>query len=252
MSIPTTFGLFGTLVRVRPPVDRPRPSIVDRTPGGRTPDGADDRPRDRDDDRPRDRDGDCDRRSDWDPAAAVAEELGARGVEVPANWAAAYAERHLDPPPLAGVPLPAHVAATLRSRGVTWSGNAVRRAVVAAFDPEVELREGAVAAVEAAAERGPVGVLTNCVVPELAGRTLLRAGLRERVDVTVTAAGCGWCKPHEGAFRAVAKRLDVAPTDLVHVGGTDADAGVTRVGGRFLDTRGTPLPAVARTLADGP
>ena len=239
VSSPTTFGLFGTLVRVRPPVDRPHPSIA-----GRTSDGADDRPRDRD--------GDQDDERDWDPAAALADELEARGVEVPEDWHAAYAEPHLDPPPLAGVPLSAHVAAALRGRGVEWSGNAVRRAVVAAFDPEVELREGAVAAVEAAAERGPVGVLTNCVVPELAGRTLLRAGLRERVDVTVTAAGCGWRKPHEGAFRAVAKRLGVESAELVHVGGTDADAGVTSVGGRFLDTRGTPLPAVARTLADGP
>ncbi len=239
MSSPTTFGLFGTLVRVRPPVDRPRPSQREHP----RPPVADPGP---------DRDGDRDGGSDWDPAAAVADGLEARGVEVPEDWDAAYAERHLDPPPLAGIPLPAHVAAALRSRGVEWSGNAVRRAVVAAFDPEVELREGAVTAVEAAAERGPVGVLTNCVVPELAGRTLLRAGLRERVDVTVTAAGCGWRKPHEGAFRAVAKRLGVAPTDPVHVGGTDADAGVTRVDGRFLDTRESPLPAVARTLADGP
>jgi FMN phosphatase YigB (HAD superfamily) len=243
VSSPTTFGLFGTLVRVRPPVDRPRPSqgerpvppVADPAPGR---DGGSSR--------------DSDRGRDWDPAAAVADELEARGVEVPEDWAAAYAEPHLDPPPLAGVPLPAHVGATLRSRGVEWSGNAVRRAVVAAFDPEVEVRTGAVAAVEAAAERGPVGVLTNCVVPELAGRTLLRAGLRDWVDGTVTAAGCGWRKPHDGAFRAVAKRLDVEPAELVHVGGTDADAGVTRVDGRFLDTRETPLAAVARTLADGP
>lgn len=214
MSHAVTFGLFDTLATVDPRVDRPH------EPAG----------------------------SDWDLAAALAAELSSRGVGVPDDWSAAYAETHLDPPPLAGVPLPAHVAAALQSRGVEFSGNAVRRAVVAAFDPEVAPRDGAVEAVEAAAERGPVGVLTNCIVPELAGRTLLRAGLREVIDVTVTAAGCGWLKPHRGAFEAVAKRLGVEPSTLTHVGGTDADAGVTRVGGRFVDTRATPLSAVPREL----
>jgi len=218
MSPPTSFGLFGTLVTVDPRVDRPR-------------DPADD--------------------TGWDPAAAVADELAARGVPVPEDWAAAYAERHLDPPPLAGVPLPAHVAAALRSRGVENAENAVRRAVVAAFDPEADPREGSVAAVRAAGERGPVGVLTNCVVPELGGRVLLRAGLRDAVDATVTAGGCGWRKPHRGAFEALAERLGTTPTELTHVGGTGADAGVTRVGGRFLDTRETPLPGLARRFADG-
>lgn len=214
-----TFGLFDTLVTVEPRVDRPHESTSD---------------------------------ADWDPAAALATELTARGVAVPDDWSAAYAETHLDPPPLAGVPLPAHVAAALRSRGVGFVDNAVRRAVVAAFDPEVTPREGAVAAVRAAAERGPVGVLTNCVVPELAGRTLLRAGLREAVTVTVTAAGCGWLKPHHEAFETVARRLEVAPPALTHVGGTDADAGVTRVGGRFVDTHETPLSAVPGALAREP
>lgn len=221
VTTPVTFGLFGTLVTVEPRVDRPRPAVEDRAPG------------------------------DWDPAAAVAAELDRRGVAVPDDWAVAYAERHLDPPPLAGVPLPAHVAAALRSRGVGFSNNAVRRAVVAAFDPEVEPREEATAAVEAAAERGPVGVLTNCVVPELAGRVLLRAGLRDAVDETVTAAGCGFHKPHPDAFETVARRLAVPVSDLVHVGGTDADAGVTRVGGRFLDARDESLRAIAARLADG-
>lgn len=222
VSRPVTFGLFGTLVTVEPRVDHPRPSVE-----GRAPD------------------------ADWDPAAAVAAELGSRGVRVPDDWADAYAERHLDPPALAGVPLPAHVAAALRSRGVEFSNNAVRRAVVAAFDPEVDPREGATEAVAAAAERGPVGVLTDCVVPELAGRVLLRAGLRETVDGTVTAAGCGWRKPHPAAFETVARRLGVPPDDILHVGGTDADAGVRRVGGRFIDAHEEPLGSVAARLADG-
>ena len=234
MTHPVTFGLFGTLVTVEPRVDRALPDADSPTPGSDA-----------------DRDSDRDRDEDWDPAAAVADELASRSVRVPDDFAAAYAERHLDPPPLAGVPLPAHVAAALRSRGVEFSNNAVRRAVVAAFDPEVEPRAGAAAAVEAAAERGPVGVLTNSVVPELAGRVLLRADLREIVDETVTAAGCGWRKPHSGAFETVADRLGAASGDLRHVGGTAADAGVRRVGGRFLDARETPLSVVAADLARG-
>ena len=246
VSGPVTFGLFGTLVTVEPRVDRPRPSVADRFRGG---DGGGDDEDEGDDGRDHGSDDRTRARAGgWDPAAAIAEELAARDVRVPGDWAAAYGERHLDPPPLAGVPLPAHVAAALRSRGVEFTDNAVRRAVVAAFDPAVEPREGALAAVEAAAERGPVGVLTNCVVPELAGRTLLRAGLRDAVDATVTAAGCGWRKPHRGAFEAVARRLGAEPSSLSHVGGTDADAGATRVGGRLLDTRETPLPAVAALL----
>ena len=72
-----TFGLFDTLVTVEPRVDRPVEPMGE---------------------------------ADWDPASALATELSARGVAVPDDWPAAYAETHLDPPPLAGVPLPAHVA----------------------------------------------------------------------------------------------------------------------------------------------
>jgi hypothetical protein len=91
---PTTFGLFGTLVAVDPRVDRPRRSTADATP-----DRGSGRPcasgaaGDRGVGPPPD-DG-------WSPAAAVAEELAARGVEVPGDWTAAYAEPHLDPPPSA-------------------------------------------------------------------------------------------------------------------------------------------------------
>ena len=240
VSGPISFGLFGTLVTVDPPVDRPRPEGSCAAPEEVSEgDGRSGRALDRTS------------ADDWSPASAVAEELAVRGVAVPEDWATAYAERHLDPPSLAAIPLPAHVAAALRSRGVGFTDNAVRRAVVAAFDPEVAPRPGAVAAVEAAAERGPVGVLTDAVVPELAGRTLLRAGLREAVDTTVTAAGCGWHKPHEGAFETVARRLGCDPADLTHVGGQSADAGVRAVGGQFVDTRETPLWTLAERFPEG-
>jgi FMN phosphatase YigB (HAD superfamily) len=171
-----------------------------------------------------------------DPAAAVARELDARGVAVPDGWDRAYRERHVDAPPGAEVPLPAHVAAALSSRGVEAPGNAVRRAVVAAFDPEVRTRDGAVEAVRAARERGPVGVLSNASVPGLARRALLQSSLdRDALDAVVSSAACGWRKPDRRAFEAAAAALDVPVAELVHVGddartdGAAADAGATAV-----------------------
>jgi len=191
-----------------------------------------------------------------DPAAAVATELRARGVPVPDDWGDAYAESHVDAPEGAEVPLPTHVSAALASRGVDATGeghgdgrgNVLRRAVVAAFDPEVRTRHGARRAVESAADRGPVGVLSNCSVPELARRALLRSDLdREAFDAVVTSVGCGWRKPDRRAFEAVAARLRVEPSALVHVGddprtdGGAADAGATSI---LLDDVSLPeLPA---------
>ncbi|WP_049986519.1 HAD family hydrolase [Halobellus rufus] len=190
-----------------------------------------------------------------DPAAAVATELRARDVPVPEDWAAAYAEPHVDAPSGAEVPLPAHVAAALRSRDVVAPNNAARRAVVAAFDPSVETRAGAVEAVEAAAACGPVGLLSNCSVPELASRTLIRSGLdRAAFDAIVTSVGCGWRKPHPKAFETIADRLDARPKALVHVGDDEAtDGGVADVGGTFLDVsrEGNDPRSVAERLRDG-
>lgn len=186
-----------------------------------------------------------------DPATAVARELRSRDVAVPDDFAAAYRESHVDAPEGAEVPLPAHVSAALRSRGVTVSGNAVRRAVVAAFDPAVTTRPGAVAAVAAARERGPVGVLSNCSVPELVGRTFVRSDLsRDAFDGVVTSVGCGWRKPDPRAFETMADVLDVAPDSLVHVGDTAAtDGGVERVGGTFVDVAEVPLDDLSDWLA---
>ena len=192
-----------------------------------------------------------------DPAAAVADQLRARDVPVPHDWDDAYREVHVDAPEGAEVPLPAHVAAALRSRGVDPLGpggdNVVRRAVVAAFDPEVRMREGAAEAVRAAGERGPVGVLSNCSVPELVPRTLVRSDLsRDAFDAVVTSAGCGWRKPHPDAFETAARRLDVDAAELVHVGDDPrTDGGVTDVGGRFVDVNETPPPELARRLEAG-
>lgn len=179
-----------------------------------------------------------------DPAAAVAAELESRGVPVPDDWAAAYREGHVDAPPGAEVPIPAHVGAALASRGIEAADNAARRAVVSAFDPEVRTREGAVEAVAAAREIGPVGILSNCSVPELARRALIRSDLDHRgFDAVVTSVACGWRKPHPAAFEAVADRLDVRVADLIHVGDDpDADGGVADAGGTAILLDDVALP----------
>ena len=188
-----------------------------------------------------------------DPASAVAAELRDRGVAVPADFGNAYREMHIDAPAGAEVPLPAHVAAALASRGVDASNNAARRAVVAAFDPTVTRREGALDAIEAAADRGTVGLCSNCSVPELVGRTLVRADLRGSFDAVVTSVGCGWRKPDRRVFETTAERLGCEPADLVHVGDDpDTDGGVSRVGGRFVDIAEVPLPELPTWLGSRP
>jgi FMN phosphatase YigB (HAD superfamily) len=174
-----------------------------------------------------------------DPATAVGRELRERGVDVPDDWAEAYTETHIDPPEGAEIPLPAHVSAALSSRGVDAPGNAPRRAVVSAFDPEIETRSGAAAAITAASERGPVGILANAAAPELVRRTLIRASFdRDAFDAVVSSAACGWRKPHSQAFETVARQLDVSPEALTHVGGDpETDGGITAVGGTFRDLR---------------
>ncbi|WP_224332720.1 HAD family hydrolase [Haloprofundus halobius] len=181
-----------------------------------------------------------------DPAAAVAVELDRVGVTVPDDWGDAYREVHIDAPEGAEVPLPAHVSAALGSRGVDAPNNAARRAVVNAFDPDVQTRPGAVAAVTVAAERGPVGLLSNCSVPELARRALIRSDVpNDAFGATVTSVACGWRKPDARAFEAVAEALGASAEELVHVG-DDArtDGGVEAVGGEFVDVTETSLAAL--------
>ena len=188
-----------------------------------------------------------------DPAAAVARELRARDVAVPDDFADAYREPHIDAPEGAEVPLPAHVAAALRSRGIDAPNNAARRTVVAAFDPDVERRDGALDALTAAREHGPVGLCSNCSAPELVSRTLVRAGLRGEFDAVVTSVGCGWRKPHRGAFEAVANGLSVGLGDLVHVGDDpETDGGIVDAGGRFIDVADVPLSALGGERESGP
>lgn len=186
-----------------------------------------------------------------DPAAAVATELEKRDVAVPDDWADAYAEAHVDAPDGAEVPLPAHVSRALASRGVDYDHNAARRAVVAAFDPTVETRPGALEAVDAAREYGPVAICSNCSVPELVGRTLVRSDFaRGDFDAIVTSVGCGWRKPAPEIFELTAEELGVAPDELIHVGDDpQADGGIEGVGGTALLLEDDPLADVPARLA---
>ncbi|UPV72869.1 HAD family hydrolase [Halorussus limi] len=185
-----------------------------------------------------------------DPASAVAAELDSRGVAVPDDWAAAYREVHVDAPEGAEVPLMAHVSAALASRGVEAPGNAARRAVVAAFDPEVETREGALDAVAAASERGPVAVLSNCAVPQLARKALIRSALdRESFDAVVTSVASGWRKPDRRAFETCADRLGVSVAELIHVGDDPrTDGGLDDCGGEAVLLSDVPLTAFPEWL----
>lgn len=188
-----------------------------------------------------------------DPGKAVADALSDYGVAVPDDWDDAYREVHIDAPEGAEVPLPAHVAAALRSRGVESPDNAARRAVITAFDPDVTTRPGAVEAVAAARTVGPVGLLSNCSVPELVARTLIRSDLDRRgFDTIVTSVACGWRKPHEQAFEALARGLDVELPTVTHVGDDpETDGGIEAVGGQFVNVAETPISEFAATLHAG-
>lgn len=186
-----------------------------------------------------------------DPARAIATELDARGVDVPEDWAEAYRTPQIDAPDGSEIPLPAHVGRALSACGVKVPGNAARRAVIAAFDPEVETREGAVEAIEAAREYGPVGVLSNCSVPELVGKTLIRAEFSREFDAVVSSVGCGWRKPHPKAFEAVAAELEVSVEEIIHVGdSSEADAGIEACGGRAVLLNGVALADVPALLGE--
>jgi len=175
-----------------------------------------------------------------DPAAAVARELEALGLSIPAEWPSAYRSPQVETPDEAEVSLLEHVRAIL---GDGADERTVRRALLRAFDTEVRTRPGARRAVAATAERGPVGVLSNCSVPGLVPRTLDRSALDPaRFDAVVASVDVGWRKPDPRAFEAVADRLGVPSSDLVHVGDDPrTDGGATDAGARAVLLESVPL-----------
>jgi HAD superfamily hydrolase (TIGR01549 family) len=188
-----------------------------------------------------------------DPATAVGVELRERGVPVPDDWAAAYAEPHLDYGAGVERPLHHHVAAALASRIVASEREVVddaAAAVRAAFDTPVLTREGAVEAVEALAERYSVGVCSNCSVPGLVDRTLDRSALDPAMfDIVTTSVACGWRKPDRRAFATTADGLGVPVERLLHVGDDPAtDGAVADHGARALLVGEVSLAALPATV----
>lgn len=186
-----------------------------------------------------------------DPATTVRAELTTRGVNVPEDWREAYREPHLERPAGREIPLPRHVSAALKSRGISASKSVVEAAVVDAFDPTVESRDGAATAIRAAADHGPVGILSNCSVPGLVDTALESASLREAFDVIITSAACGWRKPSNQAFEIAAEALDTTPNQLVHVGDDpDTDGGATSVGATAIVDPNPILGDLPSTFAE--
>ncbi len=185
-----------------------------------------------------------------DPAAAVATELSARGIAVPDDWGQAYCESHVTAPTGGEVSLVDHVEAALASRTVSITTARAREAVLAAFDRPVSVRPGAVDAVAAAGEHGPVGLLSNCSVPGLVERTLAATPIpADAFDAVVTSVGSGWRKPDPRAFETLADALDVDPADLVHVGDDPpTDGGVADAGGTALLLTEVPLSEIPAAL----
>lgn len=172
-----------------------------------------------------------------DPAAAIADELDARGVDVPEDWSSAYREAHLDVKQGAELPLNEHVVAALASRNDTSREirPTVEAAVRAAFAVDAESRPGAQRAVERLAARRPVAVLSNCAVAGLAEYTLDSAGFPAVFEAVVTSVDCGWRKPDRRAFNAVADELGVGVGNLLHIGDDpETDGGIVEAGGESV------------------
>ncbi|MFC7131795.1 MULTISPECIES: HAD family hydrolase [Salinibaculum] len=177
-----------------------------------------------------------------EPWAAAATELRARGVGVPDDWEDAYRSSHVSVERGAELSLVTHTAEALASRGVDADDETVRDALLAAFDGPVTVRDGAPAALRAASEAGAVGLLSNCSLPGLVERTLDRASLPVAFDAVVTSVDCGWRKPHDRAFGAVADALGVPLADLVHVGDDPrADGGARTTEATVVLTEDVPL-----------
>ncbi|MEF8881750.1 MAG: HAD family hydrolase [Halapricum sp.] len=165
-----------------------------------------------------------------DPAAAVADALDARGIDVPEEWESIYAEPHQEIEPGREYSLVEHVSAVLRDRTDSdFSTAEVHAAVLHAFDSAVRTREGAVNATDAAAASGPIGICSNCAVPGLVERTLSRSALDpDRFEAVVTSVDCGWRKPHPKSFEAIADAIGTTSPEMVHIGDDpDTDGGAS-------------------------
>lgn len=177
-----------------------------------------------------------------EPWQAAADSLAARGISVPDNWEEAYRTSHIDTDSGAELSLVAHTQAALESVGVSVPRETVHAALLDAFDGPVTVRPGAPEALATAADTGRVGLLSNCSLPGLVAATLERAEFPGEFDAIVTSVDCGWRKPHDRAFDAVATALDSSPEELVHVGDDPrTDGGGRTCGATVVLTDDVPL-----------
>jgi len=190
-----------------------------------------------------------------DPAGAIAAELAERGSPVPDDWEQQYRTPQVETEHGAELPLPEHVGAVLDTAdGSPPDRELIQTAVLAAFDRPVRTRPGAVDAVATMADRGPVGLLSNCSVPGLVDRTLRRSELDpDQFEAGVTSGGCGWRKPDRRAFEAVASRLSVPIRYITHVGDNpETDGGAVEAGAKIILVDDVPLTELpARVKPDG-
>lgn len=189
------------------------------------------------------------------PADAIAAELAERSIPVPDDWEKQYRTPQIDTDSGAELPLPDHIVAILETADETTpEREVICEAVLAAFDQPVRTRPGAADAVAAMAERGPVGILSNCSVPGLVERTLHRSDLdTDQFDTVVTSVDCGWRKPDQRAFEAVANQLNAPIQNITHVGDNqDTDGGAVDAGASVILVGEVPLTELpARVSADG-
>ena len=96
--------------------------------------------------------------------------------------------------------------------------------------------EGAMEAVRAAAERGPVGLISDTGISPGASleRILDREGFLTYFQTCTFSDVVGMAKPMAPMFEITAEALGVAPEELLHIGDLEPTdiLGVQRVGGR--------------------
>ncbi|WP_330630632.1 HAD family hydrolase [Halocatena halophila] len=181
------------------------------------------------------------------PAAAIRTYFLDAGFAVPERFEQAYYEPQLECPPDRALSTTEHVRATVAACDVDVPTTLCRRAVRETFTAEPTLRAETTAAIRLAADRGPVGLCSNCSVVGLVEEILSETQIEDAFDAVVTSVGCGWRKPSPKIFETVASRLGVDPASITHIGDNrTTDGGIETVGGTFINCQEQSLLAFAQ------
>ncbi len=181
------------------------------------------------------------------PAAAIRRYFLDAGVAVPERFEQEYYEPQVECPPDRSLSTTEHVRAAVAACDVAVSTALCRRAVQDTFTAEPTVLQETTTALQLAADRGPVGLCSNCSVAGLVEEILSEAQLAAAFDAIVTSVGCGWRKPAPEIFETMAARLGVDPASITHVGDNPAtDGGIETVGGTFLNCQEQSLLAFTR------